>query len=101
MSISVLISLIIIALSISFAVYIEMQIRRGSVSLATDYSYKKVVVVSLEFLLGAIVVSCSFFLYFKSLEYTIALLAFMSVCILAGFLKGMLFEYQIKRRLKK
>lgn len=101
MSINVLISLIIIALSISFAVYIEMQVRRGIVSLATDYSYKKVIAVSLEFVLGAIVVSCSFFLYSKSFEYTIALLVFMLVCILAGFLKGLLFEYQIKRRLKK
>jgi len=98
MDIGFFIALILIVLSVLFTIYVQVQMRKGYLKLTTEYSYKKVIITSLSFILFSIFIASAYFIYSRSLEHSLFIFIVMATCVLIGFLKGMLFEYQIKRR---
>ena len=96
-----IIPLSIIVIAAGYAVYVELCLRKGTLHLTEEYSYKKVFLTATVFLMGALVVSSVVYIMSDSIDVTATLLVFFVACIFIGLAKGLLFEYQIKRRINR
>ena len=90
--------IIFIVASIGFIVTIEVMIRKGKLKRIDSYSYRPVIKMGFLAFYIALIICLIVYLFSKSLEASISLGAFLLFCIVAGCLKGLLSEYQTKRR---
>jgi hypothetical protein len=90
--------IIFIFISIGFVVTIELMIKKGKLKRINTYSYKPVVNISLIALYVVIIICLLVYIFSKSAEVTLTLGSFLLFCVIAGCLKGLLSEYQTKRR---
>lgn len=87
-----------LALSIVFAITIELMIRRGKLSRVNIYSYKGVVRRTIISFCLVLIISLLIYIYSHSMEVTLALGLLLLFGAIGGALYGFLWEYQTKRR---
>ena len=90
--------IIFIVVSIGFVVTVELMIRKGKLKRIDSYSYKPVIKTGLIALYITLIICLVIYFFSKSLEVSMSLGVFLLFCIIAGCLKGLLSEYQTKRR---
>lgn len=90
--------IVFILITIGLAPIVKSRIKSGRFKNANVYSYKLVILTSLIAFYIVVVVSLIVFLTTKSLEVVLGLGLFLFACVFAGCMKGLLFEYHIKRR---
>jgi len=81
-----------------FIIIVQYRIKRGKIKLVDTYSYHRVIKRTALHLLIAFFVLMLVLLFSKSLELTMTLATYILVCIVGGFLFGLVLEYQTKRR---
>ena len=90
--------IILVIITVGFIVTIEFLIRKGTLKRADTYSYKPVINTSLRAFYIVVIICLLVYFFSNSFEVTISLGSFLLFCIIAGCLKGLLLEYQIKQR---
>ena len=90
--------IVFILITIGFVFIVESRIRSGRLKRVDTYSYKPVIQTGLIALYMAIIICILVYIFSDSLEASMSLGVFLLFCIIAGCLKGLLFEYQTKRR---
>ena len=83
---------------IAFATIVEVMIKKNKMKRADTYSYKAVFQVSFRWLLWAFLFSLIIYFFSGSIEAALTLGAFLFACILAGCLKALFIEHNIKQR---
>ena len=91
-------ALLLAFLVIYLPFHILQRIRSGEVYLPLTYSYKSVILQSCKFLLGVLVFCLLTYYFSGSLEVTVGLGAFLTACVIGGFLRTLHMEHSIKRR---
>jgi len=81
-----------------FLLLSEILVRKGKLKFRSEYSFKIVFWEYGKYSVWVFIISLIFYLYSKSAEAAIGIFAFLFSCTVAGFLKSILMEYQVKRR---
>jgi len=88
--------ILILFLFVYVPIHIIKRVRTGKSKQPITYSFKAVFIASIQSLLAVILVSFLVYYFSKSFEAAIGLGAFLTVCVLAGFVQSLLREQHIK-----
>jgi len=91
-------TIVFVVALITFAVTIEVMIRKGKLKRPKTYSYKAVIQEGLRWCLFALIICLLIFVFSNSLEASLTIGVFLLFCILSGCIKSLFVERQIKKR---
>jgi hypothetical protein len=88
----------ILILAIAFVLSIEYLIRKGRLKRANTYSYRSVLVEGVRTMFIAFIICFLLYFYSKSFEVSLTLGIVSIFFIIAGCIRGLITEHQIKRK---
>lgn len=89
-----------VIVAILFVVYVERNIKKGTIKPRTSYSYKKVVISTGKMMLVVFVLSVALYFWTKSFESSFGVFIFLSSCLFLNMIRQLLNEYHVKRRIE-
>lgn len=93
-----LLIIIFLIIGLVFVFIINLKVKKGKLNLVNTYSYKAVFKRSIIHFFIVLIVSLLIYLFSNSMEVTISIGVFLSLCVVAGCIQCLLWENHTKNR---